>query len=138
MEYPLSFREENGDIVVRSRDFPELVTFGNDTADALANAEDALDVTVLTYLEKGLDLPEQSEPAEDEKSVYVPITTAMKALVIQAFKEAGISKVELAHRMGVAETEARRILDPHYGTKPDKIEGAAKAMGKRITVELAA
>lgn len=137
MDYPLIFREEDGDTVIRSRHFPELLTF-SDATNSLAIAEDALDVVVLTYLEKGLDLPESSEPGEDEVSVYVPISTAMKALVIQAFKEAGISKVELANRMGVAETEARRILDPHYGTKPDKIEGAAKAMGKRLIVELAA
>jgi antitoxin HicB len=138
MFYPLSFTEEDGDIVVRSRDFPELLTAGDNAEEARENAEDALDVVVLTYLEKGIDLPEPSEEQAGEVCIYVPATTAAKALVIQAFKEAGITKVELANRMGIAETEARRILDPHYGTKLDKIDDAAKAMGRRIVVELAA
>lgn len=138
MFYPLSFIEEDGDIVVRSRDLPELLTAGDTIEEATENAEDALDVVVLSYLEKGIDLPEPSELQAGEVRVYVPATTAAKALVIQAFKEAGISKVELAKRMGIAETEARRILDPHYGTKLDKIEDAAKAMGRRLIVDLAA
>lgn len=137
MFYPLSFTDEDGDIVVRCRDFPELLTAGESAEEARDNAEDALDVVVLTYLEKGIDLPEPSEEQAGEECVYVSATVAAKALVIQAFKESGISKVELARRMGIAETEARRILDPHYGTKLDRIDDAAKALGRRIVLDLA-
>jgi len=138
MQYPLIFTPEDGDIVVRSRDFPELLTSGETDAEALENAEDALAVVVLKYIEKGLPLPQVTSPEEGERIVYLPAQEAAKAAVIQAFKEAGITKTELANRMEIGENEARRILDPDYGTKLDKLDAAARAMGRRIIVDLAA
>ena len=55
---------------------------------------------------------------------------AAKAAVYTAWKEAGVSKSELARRLRRNETEVRRILDPHHGTKLDQLEEAARALGK--------
>ena len=101
-------------------------------------AEDALAVVLLTYLEKGMPLPKPRKARAGERMVVVPAATAAKIVVIQAFAASGISKVELARRLGVAENEARRILDPNHATKLDKLDLAARALGKRIAVDLAA
>lgn len=138
MQYPLSFSKEDGDIVARSRDLPELLTAGKDMAEALELAEDALAVVLLAYCEKGLAIPGPSPLQDGETYVVVPAATAAKLAVINAFLAAGITKNELAHRMGVAETEARRVLDPNHGTKLEKLDHAARALGRRIVVGLAA
>lgn len=78
INYPLSFTEEDGDIVVRSREFPELLTAGGSKDEARANAEDALDVVVLAYLEKGRELPEPSKALDNEELIFLPATTAAK------------------------------------------------------------
>ncbi|NJL08185.1 MAG: helix-turn-helix domain-containing protein, partial [Methylacidiphilales bacterium] len=57
--------------------------------------------------------------------------------VWRAWRASGLSKVELARLMGVAETEVRRILDPEHATKLATLEAAARALGHRITVEVA-
>ena len=50
--------ERQGDrIHVSCKDLPELLTFGNDEADALASAEDALGVVLLEYLRTGKPIP---------------------------------------------------------------------------------
>lgn len=138
MQFPLTFAEEDGDIVVRSADMPELLTAGATHQEAADLAEDALAVVLLTYLEKGQALPEPRKPKAGERLIVVPAATAAKIAVIQAFRAAGISKSELARRLEVGENEARRILDPDHPTKLDKLDAAARALGRRISVDLAA
>jgi antitoxin HicB len=60
---------------------------------------------------------------------------AAKLAVYRASRETGISKVELARRLGIAEGEARRILDPRYGTKLDRLESALAALGHRLVID---
>lgn len=137
MHYPLIFKEEGGDIVVRSRHFPELLTAGDTRDEALELAEDALVVALLTYVEKGIPLPDPVTDLEyrpDETDIYVPAQVTAKLAVIQAFRESGITKSELARRMDIGENEARRILDPNYGTKLDKLDAAMRALGERLEV----
>jgi antitoxin HicB len=138
MQYPLTFITEDGDIAVGSMDMPELVTAGSNELEAMEMAEDALAVVLLTYLEKGMSLPKPRKAKPGERMVVVPAATAAKIAVIQAFTASGISKVELARRLGVGENEARRILDPNHATKLDKLDLAARALGRRIAVDLAA
>jgi antitoxin HicB len=40
----------------------------------------------------------------------------------------------LAKRLGVSETVVRRMLDPKHNTRPEKIQAALAALGKRIVV----
>lgn len=134
LAYAVSLRPEEETLIVRCRDLPELLTFGSNEAEALTEAEDALDVVLLTYVEKGLPLPPPSPPAPSERLVAPSAQVAAKLAVIAAFQAAGISKSDLARRMGVAEGEARRILDPDYGSKLPALASALRALGKRLTL----
>ncbi|MGO8083781.1 hypothetical protein [Rhizobium leguminosarum] len=58
----------------------------------------------------------------------------MKIAVIETFREAGISRSELAHHMGKDEKEARRVLDPDVSTKLPLLVSALAAMGKRLVI----
>ena len=51
-------------------------------------------------------------------------------------REAGVSKTELGRRLAVDEREARRILDPRYGTKLPTLERALHALGKRVELRV--
>ena len=51
-------------------------------------------------------------------------------------REAGISKTQLAKRLGVDEKEVRRLLDPRYGSKLPRIAQAISALGRRLVVSL--
>ena len=61
-----------------------------------------------------------------------------KAALAQAMVEAGITKVELAKRLGVDEKAVRRLLDPHYGSKLQSIAQAIAALGRRLVIGLEA
>lgn len=128
----------DGELVVTCRDLPEVLTSGRTQAEALEMAEDALDVAVSAAMDEGRPVPEPTAPRKGEHLVNLPAQTAAKLSVWRAFVASGISKSELARRLGVGENEARRILSPRYRTKLDKLEAAARALGGRIIVGFAA
>ena len=41
---------------------------------------------------------------------------------------------ELARRLKVRETVVRRMLDPNHDTRPEKIQAALEALGKRVVM----
>ncbi len=59
---------------------------------------------------------------------------AAKLAVLEAFAASGLSKSELARRIGKNEREARRILDPRHPTKLPALTAALRALGKRLVV----
>ncbi|ORE89763.1 hypothetical protein [Aurantimonas sp. 22II-16-19i] len=129
---------DDGNVYVAFPDIPEALTFGEDRADAKVQAADALAVALLARAKDGTPLPPAAaSPAADLTAIALPLEAALKLAVITAFADAGLSKTELARRLGRRETEARRILDPAHPTKLATLEAALAALGQRarLTVE---
>jgi antitoxin HicB len=59
---------------------------------------------------------------------------AAKLAVLEAFRDAGITKAELARRIGKNEKEVRRILDPRHATKLPALTEALRVLGRRLVV----
>jgi antitoxin HicB len=121
-------------IVVSFPDVPEAITQGADEAGAYAMAEEALGLALLSYAVRGLPLPKAKAHGGKLVPVAVAADVAAKLAVLQAFAEAGISKAELARRLGKDEKEVRRILDPRHPTKLPTLTEALRALGKRLVV----
>ncbi len=49
-------------------------------------------------------------------------------------REQGVSKSELARRLGLDEKEAGRMLNPRHAIKVPTLERALHALGKRVAV----
>jgi len=129
---------EEGGFVVTCRDLPQLVTQGEDLANALTEAADAMDEVFAAYMHGDLTLPAPSKKRKGEHVVSPPAETMVKAALYVAMKDAGISKVQLAKRLGVDEKEVRRLLDPQYGSKLPRIAQAVEALGRRLVIGLKA
>jgi antitoxin HicB len=138
-QYPVLLTPaDEGGYVVTCRDLPELVTEGESIDDALEQAADAMDEVFATYLTEGLDLPPPSKARRREHLVAPPAEAVAKAALYVAMRQAGISKVQLAKRLGVDEKEVRRLLDPHYGSKLPRIAKAISLLGQRLVIGLEA
>lgn len=136
-EYPVKLiMEKDGGFVVTCRDIPPLITQGDDLADALVQASDAMDEVFATYMKGNLEFPPPSKARRGEHMVSPPAETVAKAALYTAMRTAGISKVQLAKRLGVDEKEVRRLLDPHYGSKLPRIAEAIAALGRRLVIGL--
>ncbi len=138
-EYPvLLMPAEEGGFVVSCRDLPEVITQGDDRHDALAQAADAMGEAFAARIDDGLDFPSPSGVQEGEYLVAPATEMVAKAALYVAIREAKVSKVELARRLGVDEKVVRRLLDPHYHSKLPRLAEAVQALGRRLRIELAA
>jgi antitoxin HicB len=132
--YSARITKEDDDFVVSVRDLPEVVTSGASLNEALALAADAVEVAIAGRMDDDMDLPTPSPARRGEHRLPLPAQLSAKASVYSAWKEARLSKVELAKLLDRNEAEVRRILNPRHGTKLDQLEQAARALGGRLTV----
>lgn len=133
--YAMLAPDPDGGLLCTFPDVPAAITHGETREEALANAREALGMALLGYVHLGQAIP---VPKVHRKGFPVsPLAAdAAKLAVITAFNEAGISKSELARRLGKTETEARRILDPHHPTKLATLDEAVAALGKQMVISL--
>lgn len=134
--YPASIlREENGQgFYVRFTDLPEALTGGEDLEDSLVQAMDCLAEALAGRIRRGDSIPPPSRLKRRQHPIGVPLYLAPKLALYIAMREQGLRNTELAERLGVSETVVRRMLDPKHNTKPEKIQAALNALGKRIVV----
>jgi antitoxin HicB len=102
--------------------------------DTLAQAADCLAEAIAGRITRGDSIPVPSKLKRGQHPVSVPLYLAPKLALYLALREGGIRNTELARRLGVSETVIRRMLDPKHDTKPEKIQAALLALGKRIVV----
>jgi antitoxin HicB len=71
--YPVRLTPDAGvGILVTCRDLPELLTWGDDEAEALAMAADALEVVIAATLAEGRPVPRPSEALPGERLIALP------------------------------------------------------------------
>ena len=80
MEFPATLTAEEGGYVVRFRDIPEAITQGDDEADALEMAEDALISSMDFYFEDFRVVPAPSAPLPGERLIALPAALSSAVL----------------------------------------------------------
>jgi len=124
--------DPDGGFNVTFPDVPEAITAGDDEQEALANAQDALGLSLRCRIKDNEELPVPNY--KNGVSVTTDAWDTLKLSVMLCFKQSGMSKTELAARLGKNESEARRILDPLHFTKLQTLEQALRAMNKSVIV----
>lgn len=66
LQYPVRLTADRSGFVVTCRDLPALITQGDDEAQALREAADAMDEVIATYLKQDLELPAPSKARRGE------------------------------------------------------------------------
>jgi antitoxin HicB len=136
--YPARFErgDKPGVIVITFRDVPEAITQGRGEKDALWQAADCLEEAIAGRIASGGEIPRASRPARRERLIPVPAPMAAKAVLYLAMKQAGMTNVELARKLGCDEREVRRMLAPRHPTKLPRIQEALDVLGKRLVVSV--
>ena len=135
--YPARLQpEEDGQRTVRFVDLPEAITSGEDRQDALRQAADCLEEAIAGRIADGMDLPQPSRPKRGQVLIPLSGSMAAKASLYLALRDAGITRAQLARRLGLDEKEVRRMLNPRHPTKLPRIEQALAALGRRLVVSL--
>lgn len=133
--YPYTVRQsDDGMWQVRFPDVPEALTEGEAEEEAHALATDALIAALGGIAKLRRDLPKPTE--QGDFFVIVPMMQAAKLALYQAMREHRLNNVTLAHKLGIQESEVRRMLDFDHPTKIGTLEKALWQLGKQVASEV--
>lgn len=136
LKYPVKLRPDtNGTLLVEFRDVPEAHTFGEDRAEALARASDALETALMGYIEDQRPIP---KPAAIKRGDFVtlPVLTEAKVALYSSMRAAHVGRADLAERLSWRLPQVDRLLDLRHVSRLDQIESAFRVLGKQLSVRI--
>lgn len=135
--YPVELaRDTDGNLLVSFPDVPEAHTFGEDEAEALLRAVDALETALSFYTDEGTDLPNASKPKRRQRTVRPSAQACLALAIYQTMRDQGVRKSELARRLGWHMPQVDRVLDPHHASRLDQAEAALAALGRSLSLQV--
>jgi antitoxin HicB len=135
MRFPANFvPAKEGGFVVTFPDIPEAITQGDNEADAMQAAQDALETALDFYFEAERQVPAPGRPKRGQRMVELPASTSAKVLLLNEMICQKVRPAELARRLRVTPQEVTRLIDLRHTTKIDGIAGALKALGKTMEI----
>ena len=137
MRYPLTLRpDQNGTIIAQAVDVPGALTLGNDEADAIEQAADALITLFAYFMAEGHSIPQPSRPRPGQPSAVLPPMVAAKLAIYEVMRRQGLTQAALAKRLGCDPRQVRRLLDLDHASTLAQLERALAALGKRLVLEV--
>jgi len=128
--------DEDGRLVVHFPDLPEALTDGADETEALSEASDCLSESLASRIVDQEDIPIPSPIRENMHLVSPEPTIALKAALYEALRSRRMNVVDLAHRLGIDERDAARLISPRARTRLTQLEEALSVLGYTIGIEV--
>jgi antitoxin HicB len=129
-------KDDDGSLLVTCRVLPEVTTFGDDEADAMAHAISAIEEALAARMSDGEDIP-----AADTKGphlVRLPALTSLKVELYRQIRNSGVTRAELVRRLHWNRESVDRLFRLDHNSRIDQIETAFKALGRKLDIEVVA
>lgn len=137
LRYPVVLkRDSNGTLLVTAPDFPELTTFGEDKADALVRAADALATVIQGRISDRARIPKPATAKRGQVYVHLSTLIAAKLALYDLMIKTGTRKADLARKLGVHAPQIDRLLDLDHDSRLDQIDSAVRALGKELEIRI--
>lgn len=133
--YPCIVTPDDGGFSVSFPDVPEALTCGDDRAEALALARDALATALAAYVHERWDVPAASAAVNGQALIAVPPVVAAKLALYTAMRAQGVTNVALAARLGISESAIRKLVNPDHRSHIGHVEKALAAVGRTLVIE---
>lgn len=137
LAYPAVLRELPDTVLVSFPDVQEALTEGETVEDALREAADCLVAALGGYVQAGQPIPVPSE-RPDAPLVRLPALVAAKVALYQTMLGQPEDKAGLAERIGLTESALDRLVDLDQRSPIGQVEGALRALGLALGVEVGA
>lgn len=126
--------DDNDTVLVTCPDLPEVTTFGEDEADALLRARDAIEEALAARIAHREPIPGSSKGKGQR--VSLPALTALKVELYRAVSEDHIRKAELARRLGIHGPQVDRLFDLRHASQLSQLEAAFQVLGRRLLIDV--
>jgi antitoxin HicB len=125
--------DDNGTVLITCPAFPELTTYsepGQEAVRALAALEEAM----AARISGGDRIPRPD--AKGLGGVKLPLLTALKGELYRTMQKAGVTRAELARRLGWHREQVDRLFRLNHTSRIDQIEAAFRALNRDIDLRV--
>jgi antitoxin HicB len=137
--YPIKLTPDDNDtFLVTCPALPEVTTFGKTQEEIQHAATSAIEEAIAARISYGEALPPLVPPGRAGRSRFVklPALTALKAQLYIVLRESGVTRAELARRLGWHREQVDRLFRLNHGSRLDRLEAAFKALQRELDVRL--
>jgi len=131
-------RDDNGTLLVTCPAFPEVTTFGADEHEAIVNAISAIEEAIAARIHDGDPLPRPAAAAPKRHGMLwakLPLLSSLKVELVTAMRDAGVTRAELARRLGWHREQVDRLFRLDHASRVDQIEAAFAELGRSVDVQ---
>ncbi len=128
--------DTNDTLYVTCPVLPEVNTFGEDEADALLRAAEAIEFALYFRVREGGEIPNPGRRRAGQLAVDLPSLVNAKVELYRLMKEQGLRKADLARALKVQRTQIDRLLDLDHATRMDMVDAAFRALGHALTLKV--
>ena len=136
MRFPMKIEPDGRFFLVTFPDIPEAITQGESLEQAREVAQDALETALEFYFEAHRTVPEPSPVGPGQEYVELPASISAKVLLLNEMVRQGVRPAELERRLHTTPQEVNRLTNLRHATKIDRVDGAMKALGKRLEIRV--
>jgi antitoxin HicB len=135
MYYPVQLTpDDNGTVLATFPDVPGAISFGDNEAEALDNARDALETVFSGLIADRRDIPLPSAAA-GRPVVRPSLLGMLKLAVYRAMRERGWRKADMARATGMNPRQVDRLLDLRHRSTVAQLDQALAACGRQADIE---
>src|SRR5579863_3706280 len=126
--------DDNGTFLVTCPSLPEVTTFGENEDDAIHHAVGAIEEAIAARMADGQDVPEGLR--RGPHLVRLPALTVLKVELYRRLRDAGITRAELARRLGWKRESVDRLFRLDHASRLEQLEAAFGALGRSVSVSV--
>lgn len=135
MEYFARIRKDGPHWLVSFPDFPNILTYGSDTSQALAHAEEALNGVLESEFERGFRLPDPRDFSSKRGYRAIPVQPHIEIAYALRRLRNGHSQSEIARRLGISYQAYQKLENPRKCNPTVKtLERIGSVLGKRLSL----
>ena len=126
--------DDNGTLLVTCPALPEVTTFGDDEGDAMRHAVSAIEEAIAARMADAETVPEGQQ--RGPRLVRLPALTVLKVELYRQLRDAGITRAELARRLGWKRESVDRLFRLDHASRLEQLEAAFAALGRAVSVSV--
>jgi antitoxin HicB len=138
MRYAIKLEpDDNGTLLVTCPALPEVTTFGENRADAMAHAVDAIEEALAARIANGGEVPLPAAP-KNQLAVTLPAMMALKTQLYRDLKASGRTRADLMRQLKWKRESVDRLFRLDHASRLDQIEAAFGALDRRLDIRVEA
>ncbi|WP_244600004.1 type II toxin-antitoxin system HicB family antitoxin [Blastochloris tepida] len=126
--------DDNGTLLVTCPQLPIVATFGETEDDARRHAAEAIETALASMIDDGEPVPRPV--LQEDVTIRLPMMTTLKVNLYWALADAGITRAELARRLGWKRESVDRLFRLNHRSRLEQIEAAFQALDRALEVEV--